>query len=228
MSDVNIVIEPIEESVNITVDESVVEVNVTVEQIETAVNVFVGGGAVNVKRTDGSIIDTVEGPADFTVPNSTVTVKNTLGVTVDTVIVQADDVADGIAPDATVQLNGAAFQSPKSNETINVLTKDQDGNTYAPSVAGLTLTFTKPRDTQIRFPFIAGESLTPLFTIDSFTAGVFTSASSDGSSGTITWSKNGGAYSAIGTTTLVAGDTIRAQRTITTAVGYATAIGTYS
>jgi hypothetical protein len=79
------------------------------------------------------------------------------------------------------------------------------------------------------FTFDSAEAETSLYTIDALSAGVFTSIDDDGSSGTITISKNGAAYAAFSNPlTLVATDTIQVKRTVTTAAGTATLTGTYS
>jgi hypothetical protein len=60
------------------------------------------------------------------------------------------------------------------------------------------------------------------FDIDASTAGTYVTASDDGSSGTVTWSINGGAFAAWpGATALVNGDYIRARRTTLGAIGWA-------
>lgn len=74
---------------------------------------------------------------------------------------------------------------------------------------------------RLDFIFDLADGQTLAFTVDATTAGTYTALTSDGASGTLTFSKNGAAFAAIGAgITLAAGDTIRARRTVTTASGW--------
>lgn len=74
---------------------------------------------------------------------------------------------------------------------------------------------------RLDFLFDLADGQTLAATVDSTTAGTYTVLTSDGASGTLTFSKNGGSFAAIGAgITLAAGDTIRARRTVTTASGW--------
>lgn len=77
------------------------------------------------------------------------------------------------------------------------------------------------------FSFDAGEADSTLVTITSSMAGSLTSLTQDGSSGTITYSKNGGAFISTLPLNLVATDTLTVRRTVTTAAGYAQYVGEY-
>lgn len=78
------------------------------------------------------------------------------------------------------------------------------------------------------FSFDAGESETTLITIDADSEGSFTAQSQDGSSGTITFDKNGGGYGAfVSPLNLSAGDTLQVKRTSTGSDGYVKITGTY-
>lgn len=74
----------------------------------------------------------------------------------------------------------------------------------------------------LRFGWDAGEADTITWTILSDEEATYNTFTNDGSSGTITYSKNGGGYAALsGSITLAAGDTITLKRTTTTGAGWA-------
>jgi len=69
--------------------------------------------------------------------------------------------------------------------------------------------------------FTAGDDEMEQLTIDADSAGAYSSIADDGSSGTITVSKNGSAFGAfVSPTTLAIGDTWDVKRTISTALGF--------
>ena len=109
------------------------------------------------------------------------------------------------APDGTVtvrNLNGTALGSPsvKSNGTAN---------------------YTAP--IPMKMGWGAGDADTLEWTVTDAEAGTYNSYTQDGGSGTITYSKNGGSYTALsGTITLAVGNTIKVRRTTTTNAGYST------
>jgi hypothetical protein len=71
MSDVTVNIQPINETVNVNVNETVENVSVTVQPIVETVEVVIGngggggGGSVVLERTDDTVVDTVTAPANF-------------------------------------------------------------------------------------------------------------------------------------------------------------------
>lgn len=77
----------------------------------------------------------------------------------------------------------------------------------------------------IHMPFRALDALSAVYVVDSDTAGVYTTETNDGSSGTVTWQRStnsGSSYSNLTAPyTLAAGDWIRAERTISTSAGWA-------
>lgn len=77
----------------------------------------------------------------------------------------------------------------------------------------------------IHMPFRAGDALSAVYVVESDTAGVYTTETNDGSSGTITWQRStnsGSSYSNLTAPyTLAAGDWLRAERTISTSAGWA-------
>lgn len=112
---------------------------------------------------------------------------------------------DITAPDGEVtvrNLNGTALGSPsvKSNGTAN---------------------YTAP--IPMKMGWGAGDADTLEWTVTDAEAGTYNSYTQDGGSGTITYSKNGGSYTALsGTITLAVGNTIKVRRTTTTNAGYST------
>jgi len=110
----------------------------------------------------------------------------------------------------------------------NIEVTDSDGSTYfQPSVTDVVCT-PQVQEMFIQFGFLIGDDQTGDLTIDADNAGTFTSTSDDGSSGTITFSINSGAFAAfVNPTVLGIGDTIAANRTITTGLGFAKITGTY-
>ena len=85
-------------------------------------------------------------------------------------------------------------------------------------------------DIFLKFHWDLGDDTTDTATIDADSAGVYTSISEDGASGTITVSVNGGGFVAFATLnplTLIATDTIAFFRTTTTGAGFAKLTGTF-
>lgn len=73
----------------------------------------------------------------------------------------------------------------------------------------------------LKFGWGAGEDTTLTWTVTSDEAGTYGTYTQDGSSGTITYSKNGGAYTALtGTVSLAVGDTIAVKRTTFSSSGF--------
>jgi hypothetical protein len=107
---------------------------------------------------------------------------------------------------------------------------DSDGvETSVPSMENLICT-PSTTDIDLRFNFDITEDTTDTQTITTFEAGIYTSISDDGASGTITLSINGGgfvSFASLNPLTLVNTDTIAIKRTTTTGTGYAQITGTY-
>jgi hypothetical protein len=98
------------------------------------------------------------------------------------------------------------------------------------SVVGDTVTVEvpQPKDIFIKGLFKASSDTMETLTIDADSAGTYTSISDDGSSGSITLSKNGGAFAAFSSPlALVATDTLDVKRTVDTAAGFFKLTGTY-
>ncbi len=115
---------------------------------------------------------------------------------------------------AAVRSNGILTLAPVRIARGNGTTQDVE---YRPNTTSPVFTEVN----QLDFLFDLADAQTLAFTVDATTAGNYTVLTSDGASGTLTFSKNGGAFAALGAgISLAAGDTIRARRTTTTASGW--------
>jgi hypothetical protein len=130
-----------------------------------------------------------------------------------------------ILPNSQINVN-----SIDAGDVVSVKTIDVNTNIVPSSVGlvGNTLTITLPKEVFIKGLFKSGSDTMETLTIDTESAGTFTSISDDGGSGTITLSKNGGAFAAfLSPLVLVNTDTLVVKRTITTNAGFFKLIGTY-
>jgi len=146
-----------------------------------------------------------------------------------------DTVASGgllILPDQTIEVNTVNEGAIPSVGTIEIDITDGT-NPVIPnnvSVVGRTVTVEvpQPKDIFIKGIFKASSDTMETLTIDADSAGTYTSITDDGSSGSITLSKNGGAFAAFSSPlALVATDTLVAKRTVDSAVGFFKLTGTY-
>lgn len=125
MIEVTVTVEPVEHPVTVNIDETVTNVVVNATENVTEVTVFVGGRVV-IKRTDNSVIATVDGPEDYIVQDSTVVNKNTQGTTINTASVMADSSVDNELPDEdyVINVNGVEVDSGSfpvyGNVTIDI------------------------------------------------------------------------------------------------------------
>jgi hypothetical protein len=114
---------------------------------------------------------------------------------------------------------------------LPVTVTDSDGITETEVASGGVYACTlATSDIFLKFHWDAGNDTTDTATIDSDSAGIYTSIADDGASGTVTVSVNGGgfvAFSTLNPLTLVATDTIAFFRTTTTGAGWAKLTGTY-
>jgi hypothetical protein len=182
----------------------------------------------NIQNTDGSYTVNVKAEDSLVLPDITFTDSD--GSTSSVPSVQ--NITCTPSPDATVENSDASYTTTvASGATLvlpNITVTDSDGTTSSvPSVQDVTCT-PQVKSLFIKFGFQIGNDTTGTLTIDADNAGTFTSTSNDGSSGTITYNVNGGGFAAfVNPTVLGIGDTIAAQRTITTGEGYAKITGTY-
>lgn len=123
------------------------------------------------------------------------------------------------APDSVINLNSTPFANALSGGTLNVPVKDTDGVERGSKVGSEWIVPAPGVGPVLEFAFADRDQYTMVWTIKSFTAGTYTSFTPTGTYGTITYSKNGGAFSAVtGSIVLAIGDTIQLKRTNTTGV----------
>jgi len=158
-----------------------------------------------------------------------VVVKNVAGSLVGSLIGGEWIVPNAIAcPDGTIQLNSTNVGVVASGGTTNTLVKNTLGAQVGSLIGGEWIVPSLVQDIFINAQFKLGNDTMETLTIDSDSAGVYTATTNDGSSGTITFNKNGGGYVAFSNPlTLVATDTLIIKRTITTAAGWVKISGTY-
>jgi hypothetical protein len=138
-----------------------------------------------------------------------------------------DVLAEGslVLPDSQINVN-----SVDSGDVVSVKTIDVNTNIVPSSVGlvGNTLTITLPKEVFIKGLFKSGSDTMETLTIDAESAGTFTSTTNDGGSGSITLSKNGGAFAAFSSPLVLANtDTLVVKRTTTTSAGFFKLTGTY-
>ena len=102
----------------------------------------------------------------------------------------------------------------------NVIKRNIDGDFAMLPTEQSTTKLIEDKSIILVFSFDSGEGETTLITIDSNSEASYSATTNDGSSGTITFSKNGGAYASFTSPlNLAIGDTIQVKRTTTTAIG---------
>lgn len=90
-----------------------------------------------------------------------------------------------------------------------------------------TPSYTMVKALTLAFDFPVGDDTTLTHSVRATGAGSFTATTNDGSSGTITFSKNGGAFAAFSAFSLAIGDVIQVKRTTITGNGWVELTGTY-
>jgi hypothetical protein len=112
---------------------------------------------------------------NITINDTTVQLKDTANNNIGSVNSYLAESANNLtAPNATVNLNGGAFQTPRSNQTIDVLTRDQNSDVYSPSVSGLTLTFDRYDEVDLFMSRISSTNSTWRSALRTFKAGLIT------------------------------------------------------
>ena len=143
-----------------------------------------------------------------------------------------DVVPEPTCEDATYQNSDESFtQSIASGSTFvapDITVTDSDGSTFT-APANTNVTCTPPvNNTTIKGVFSSGVLDMPQITIDSDNEGTYTSESTDGSSGSITYSINAGPYVSFSSPfVLTIGDTLDVSRTDSTSDGFYKIEGTY-
>jgi hypothetical protein len=219
------------ETENIVVNDSVAVIKNSVgttlksENIlaEASENITINDSSVNVNKSDGTLISAVsvkaENTASYNVGDSTITNSDS---SYDVDVKATESLS---LPDSQINVNGVDEGDVVSVKTIDVNTN------IVPSSVGLvgnTLTITLPLEVFIKGLFKSGSDTMETLTIDAESAGTFTSITDDGGSGSITLSKNGGAFAAFSSPLVLANtDTLVVKRTTTTTAGFFKLTGTY-
>jgi|GEM_PF-2099864 hypothetical protein len=197
-------------------------------------------GAVQLKDSSGANIGSPVGvksggTANATAPDGAVQVKDSAGTNIGSpVAVKSGGTANATAPDGAVQVKDSAgtnIGAPvavKSGGTANatapdgtVTIKNLNGDTLGTQgvKSNGTANYTAP--IPLKFGWGAGNADTLTWTVSADEAGTYTAYTSDGGSGTINYSKNGGGFASVtGSITLAVSDTIVVRRTITTNAGW--------
>lgn len=139
------------------------------------------------------------GTSDATIPDASVQIKDSAGTDIGSPWpVLAADSVDLFVPDSTITLPDGQTKSVKATQP-----------------------YTVPLTAPLKFSFSPYDQGSDLWTVTADEAGNYNAYTQDGGSGTITYSKNGGAFVALsGTITLAVGDTIQVNRTTITAAGW--------
>jgi hypothetical protein len=188
-------------------------------------NIVINNSLVNVKKSDNVLINAVsvkaENTENYLVADSTIT-----NAAVSPTYSQLVKATEGlILPTQSIQNNGVASGFIPSVGTINVTTNITPLNF---DISGRTLNITLPKEVFLKGLFKSGNDTMETLTIDTESAGTFTSITDDGGSGSITLSKNGGAFAAFSSPLVLANtDTLVVKRTTTTSAGFFKLTGTY-
>lgn len=159
--------------------------------------------AIELRDTNGTLMSRPSFPygttGQVTAPDSAAQPKDSAGANIGT---------------PYVILSGETRDIPISDSTIT-LPNGQTKNVKA------TQPYTVPLTAPMKFSFSAYDQGSDLWTVTIDEAGTYNAYTQDGASGTITYSKNGGAFTALsGTIVLAISDTIQVKRTTITAAGW--------
>ena len=192
---------------------------------------------VPVKNSSGTNVGTI-GSGIVTVPDATAVLKDSASNTILSEAIPSGVSENITAPDGTINLvntdgDAVSTQTVRSNQTksvtlANVAWTDSDGSAESTPYTDAIVCTPQVKSLFSKFTWESGDDTTSTVTIDADSAGTYTSSTTDGASGTITYSKNGGAYAAFSNpTTYANGDTLAVKRTVTTALGWVKITGTY-
>lgn len=192
------------------------------------------------KDTAGNILSSTDIPAeqsaDITAPDGDITVNSVAFDTVlsggtQNVVVRQEVGSTQVGSkqgsfwriaDSDININSAAFSSVAAEDTLNVVVKDTTGAAVGSKVGSEWIVPALVQDTFINVLFDTGATLDYTITIDSNTAGTYTSAAFSGGMASATYEVNGTPDTL--PFTLVATDTLRI---IPNAVGTIKLSGTY-
>lgn len=170
-----------------------------------------------------------------TAPDGTVQRQNTAGTNIGSPIAVRSNQTGLVitAPDATIQRKDSAgniIGSPLpalSNITTDITCPDGtlnvrnlNGTTLGSQAVRSNATANYDAPIPLKFAWAAGDADTFTWTVTDDEAGTYGTYTQTGTNGTVTCSKNGGAYAAVsGSISLAVGDTITVRRTTTTNAG---------
>jgi len=167
------------------------------------------------------------------ISDSVANLEDSAGGAISSTNILAQGAANITAPDATLTLNGGAWTSKKSNSTNDIDLVFVSGvDVPTVSLTATTITIANlDKSTFIKGLFAANQAALDttnggIITIDADNAGSFTTLTTDGSSGTVTFEVNG-VLTAL-PFTLAVNDTLEAFRTISTAAGWYKITGTHT
>jgi hypothetical protein len=195
-------------------------------------NITAPDASAVLKDSAGTTISTTAilsgGSSNITAPDGNAVLKNTLNTTLSTTSILSNGSSNITAPDSTITINSASFSPYPSGATSNVLVKDGTGTQVGSKVGSEWIVPTN--DKTLIFEFNFQISTTDIIaTVTADMAGTFTATTNDGSSGTITFSKNGGSFVAFSSPLVLAtSDTLAVKRTSSGALGWVKINGTYA
>lgn len=166
--------------------------------------------------------------ANITAPDASAVLKNTASTTLSTTAILSGGSSDITAPDSTITINSASFSPYVSGATSNILVKDGTGTQVGSKVGSEWIVPTNDKTLIFEYSFQSGTT-DIIATVTADMAGTFTATTNDGSSGTITFSKNGGSFVAFSNPLVLATtDTLAVKRTSSGALGWVKINGTYA
>jgi len=202
----------------------------------TSVNITAPDALVQMKDSAGSNIGSIKHYRSgslaniVTAPDGQVQPRDSGGTAIGApVTVRSAGTADATIPDASVQIKDSAGTDiglpwpVLAADSVDLFIGDStitlpDGQTKSVKA---TQPYTVPQTAALKFAFGPYDQGSDLWTVTADEAGTYNAYTQDGGSGTITYSKNGGAFTALsGTITLAVGDTIQVKRTTITAAGW--------
>ena len=202
----------------------------------TLVNITAPDALVQLKDSAGSNIGSISHYRSgslaniVTAPDGQVQPRDSGGTAIGApVTVRSAGTADATIPDASVQIKDSAgtdIGSPwpvLAAGSVDLFIGDStitlpDGQTKSVKA---TQPYTVPATAPLKFSFSPYDQGSDLWTVTADEAGTYDTYTQDGGSGTITYSKNGGAFTALsGTITLAVDNTIQVKRTTITAAGW--------
>jgi hypothetical protein len=196
------------------------------------------------------------GTASQNVADSVAVIKDSANTTLKSENIKATESEDIVINDSSVENSDASYSvnvlaegslflpdsqinvnSVDSGDVVSVKTIDvniTDGvDPVTPTSVGLvgntlTIEVPQPKEIFIKGIFKASSDTMETLTIDADSAGTYTSITDDGGSGSLTLSKNGGAFAAFSSPlALVTTDTLVAKRSTSTNAGFFKLTGTY-